>query len=122
MVAQRMYWVLCEAIGAAETLREATGDASYDLDVDGFASWARAHIIERPGEWPEELDAKNSPASGTWVGKPDIYHALQATLMARLPVWPAIGQALAEGRLDEPNPLLPARARKPHRRGFFGRA
>ncbi|WP_315344788.1 hypothetical protein, partial [Rothia dentocariosa] len=52
----------------------------------------------------------------------DIYHALQATLMARLPVWPTIGQALAEGRLDEPNSLLPARASKPHRRGFFGRS
>ena len=31
-------------------------------------------------------------------------------------------QALAEGRLDEPNSLLPARASKPHRRGFFGRS
>ena len=54
-------------------------------------------------------------------GHQDIYHALQATLMARLPVWPAIGQALAEGRLDEPSSLLPARASKPHWRGFFGR-
>ena len=42
--------------------------------------------------------------------------------MARLPVWPTIGQALAEGRLDEPNSLLTARASKPHRRGLFGRA
>ena len=73
-----MYWVLCEAIGAAETLRESTGDTSYDLDVDAFASWARTYLIERPGEWREELDSKNRPASGTWSGKPDIYHALQA--------------------------------------------
>ena len=26
-----------------------------------------------------------------------IYHALQATLASRLPVWPAMGPALAEG-------------------------
>ena len=72
--------------------------------------------------WTPELDRDNRPSTRTWAGHPDIYHALQATLMARLPVWPAIGQALAEGRLDEPNSLLPARASKPHRRGFFGRA
>lgn len=70
VVAQRMYWVLCEAIGAAETLRESTGDTSYDLDVDAFASWARTYLIERPGEWREELDSKNRPASGTCPASP----------------------------------------------------
>ncbi len=94
VVAQRMYWVLCEAIGAAETLREATGDASYDLDVDGFASWARAHLIERPGEWHEELDEKNRPASGTWVGKPDIYHALQAMVIGTIPISPSFAYGI----------------------------
>lgn len=94
VVAQRMYWVLCEAIGAAETLRESTGDTSYDLDVDAFASWARTYLIERPGEWREELDSKNRPASGTWSGKPDIYHALQAMVIGTLPVAPAFADGI----------------------------
>ena len=94
VVAQRMYWVLCEAIGAAETLRESTGDASYDLDVDAFASWARDYLIERPGQWREELDSENRPASGTWSGKPDIYHALQAMVIGTLPVAPSFADGV----------------------------
>jgi len=94
VVGQRMYWVLCEAIGAAETLRESTGDTSYDLDVDMFAAWARTYLIERPGEWREELDSQNRPASGTWSGKPDIYHALQAMLIGTLPVAPSFADGI----------------------------
>ena len=116
VVAQRMYWVLCEAIGAAETLRESTGDASYDLDVDAFASWARTYLIERPGQWREELDADNRPASGTWAGKPDIYHALQAMVIGRLPVAPSFAEGIARrtGRARPPFAeigSLPARDR-----------
>ena len=37
----------------------------------------------------------NRPAAGTWAGKPDVYHAYQATLFPRLPVAPTLGAALA---------------------------
>ena len=36
----------------------------------------------------------NRPAAGTWAGKPDVYHAFQATLVPRLPVWPPFAAAL----------------------------
>lgn len=94
VVHQRMYWVLCEAISAAETLRASTGDTSYDLDVDHFASWAQRYLIAAPGQWHEELDARNEPAGGTWTGKPDIYHALQAMLIGTLPITPSFAQGL----------------------------
>lgn len=97
VVHQRMYWVLCEGIGAAETLREATGDVSYDHDVDVYAAWARDYLIEAPGQWREELDAHNRPSSGTWSGKPDIYHALQAMLIGRLPITPSFVEGLLAG-------------------------
>ena len=71
--------------------------------------------------WIHELDRDNWPSTRTWKGHPDIYHALQATLMARLPVWPAMGQALAEGRLDQPASLIPPAAQQGRRRGFFSR-
>lgn len=98
VVRQRMHWVLCEAIGAAETLREVTGDASYDLDVDLYWLWARTYLIERPGQWREELDEGNRSACGTWSGKPDIYHALQAMLIGTLPVTPSFARGLAGSR------------------------
>ena len=65
VVHERMYWVVCEAIGAAETLRALTGDHSYDHDVDVFWSWAQHHLIEAPGQWREELDARNQQSAGT---------------------------------------------------------
>ncbi|QPL05607.1 MULTISPECIES: AGE family epimerase/isomerase [Actinomyces] len=98
VVHQRMYWVLCEAIGAAETLRRVSEDPSYDLDVNVFWNWARTYLIERPGQWREELDAANQPACGTWSGKPDIYHALQAMLIGTLPVTPSFATGLLTAR------------------------
>lgn len=71
--------------------------------------------------WVHELDRDNEPSTRTWAGHPDIYHALQATLMPRLPVWPAMAQALAEGRLDKPASPVPASAKPTRRRGFFSR-
>ncbi|MDC4232470.1 AGE family epimerase/isomerase [Actinomyces sp. B33] len=100
VVHERMYWVLCEAIGAAATLRAASGDSSYGADIEVFWNWAREHLIERPGAWREELDATNAPASGTWSGKPDIYHALQATLIPSLPIAPSFAVALLSRRED----------------------
>ena len=94
VVHERMYWVLCEAIGAAETLRQVMDDPSYNDDVDAYWAWAQEYLIEAPGQWREELDASNRPACGTWSGKPDIYHATQAMLIGRLPVTPSFAEGL----------------------------
>lgn len=97
VVHQRMYWVLCEAIGAAATLRISTSDPTYAEDIACFWQWAKEFLIEKPGAWREELDSSNHPASGTWSGKPDIYHALQATLIPGLPLAPSFAAALDDG-------------------------
>ena len=39
------------------------------------------------------------PGSRTWEGKPDTYHALQATLIPRMPLAPALAAGLARGAL-----------------------
>ncbi|WP_344931743.1 AGE family epimerase/isomerase [Saccharopolyspora gregorii] len=36
------------------------------------------------GSWRHELDEHNRPAATVWEGKPDLYHAYQATLLPRL--------------------------------------
>ena len=67
-------------------------------------------IDEQRGSWDHELDASNQPAASVWSGKPDIYHALQATLILRLPSHPSLASALAEGHLDTVVPPVPDRS------------
>ena len=130
MVHERMHWVVCEGISASAAIRQALLDDGHgEIDVEHYEHCYRAWIdyaeeflIEAPGVWIHELDRDNQPSTRTWAGHPDIYHALQATLMARLPVWPAIGQALAEG--DSTNRTRRCR-RAPASRtgeGFFSRS
>lgn len=100
VVHARMHWVVCEAIAAAAALYTATGERRYG---EWYARWwehAASVLIEEPGAWRHELDRDNSPAHGTWAGKPDIYHALQATLLPRLPLAPGLTAAVAGGWLD----------------------
>ncbi len=99
VVRDRFHWVVAEAIGAAAVLHAATGE-------EGDASWhrrglafAREHLADpERGSWHHELDADLRPASGTWQGKPDVYHAFQALLLERLPLAPSL--AGAAGRLS----------------------
>jgi hypothetical protein len=51
------------------------------------------------GSWHHELSPANQPSSLTWSGKPDVYHAFQATLVPRLPQAPSFAVALRDGLL-----------------------
>jgi len=101
VVRQRMHWVVAEAIAAAAALWRATGEQRY---ADDYARWwdyaARCLVDLDGGSWRHELDPGNHPAAGTWAGKPDLYHAVQACLLPRLPVAPSIATALRHGMLD----------------------
>lgn len=91
----RMHWVVTEALGAAAALHQVTGEESYAHDHARWWAFAEAHLIDRVrGSWFAELDGQLQPASGTWSGKPDVYHALQATLLPRLPLSPMFAAAL----------------------------
>lgn len=98
VVRQRMHWVATEALAAASTLGQVTGDPAYAVCEDVWWSYAEQHLVDREhGSWHHELDPANRPAAGTWAGKPDVYHAVQATLVPRLPVSPSFATALREG-------------------------
>ena len=62
---------------------------------------ARRRPLPRPraGSWHHELAPDLSPSSVTWPGKPDTYHAFQATLIPRLPLTPTLAAALRDGLL-----------------------
>ena len=100
VVADRLHWPVTEAIGAAAALHATTGEAGYEHWYRTCWDFAAAHLIDRErGSWHAELDDSLEPSEQTWSGKPDVYHALQATLIPRLPVSPSLAGALREGSL-----------------------
>ena len=86
---EKLWWPVAEAIGAAAFL------SAWDRD-DFFQAWYRKlwdyaenHVIDHErGGWFSELAEDLTPKSRLFVGKPDIYHALQACL---IPLYPATG-------------------------------
>ena len=88
--------MLCGAIAAAAVLYRRTGESSY---ADRYAEWwnvARARYIDvQGGSWWHELAPDGTPSGRTWPGKPDIYHAYQATLIPLQPPSGSLAGALA---------------------------
>ncbi|OZD04946.1 hypothetical protein CH275_11120 [Rhodococcus sp. 06-235-1A] len=84
VVTGRLHWVLCEAIGAAATLARVTEEERYETDYRTWWDVAAEYFIDRvDGSWHHELDSDNVPAATVWSGKPDLYHAVQATWISR---------------------------------------
>lgn len=100
VVRERMHWVVTEALGAAAALHRATGDADYATWYAVWWDYAQVYLLDDTGSWIHELDASNEPAATVWPGKPDIYHAIQCTLIPRVPLWPALASAVKAGLLD----------------------
>ncbi len=100
VVRERMHWVAAEATATAAALHAVTGEASY---AGWYATWwdhvADVFRDEQGGSWWHELSPANQPSSLTWSGKPDVYHAFQATLLPRLPIAPTLATALSKNFL-----------------------
>lgn len=95
IVRARMHWVLAEAVNAAATLHRVTGASRYRDHYDRWWAYADRYLIDRTnGSWHHELDPSGAPAATVWPGKPDVYHAFQATLVPLLPPAPALSSAL----------------------------
>ncbi len=96
VVPARFHWVLAEAIAAAAVLYRRTGDPSY---AEQYAHWweiAQEQFIDPiGGSWWHELDPAGQPQGTVWPGKPDVYHAYQATLIPLQPPSGSLAGALA---------------------------
>ena len=100
-VSDRFHWGAAEAIGAAAYLFRTTHDERYADWYRVFWKHTAEYLIDRArGGWHHELDPTNEPSERTWIGKPDLYHALQATLFARVPVTAGLAEALATGQIS----------------------
>ncbi|MDO5735384.1 MAG: AGE family epimerase/isomerase [Propionibacteriaceae bacterium] len=96
VVRARMHWVAAEAICTAAVLHRVTGESRYAEDLQRWWDYVDAYLVDHDlGSWHHELDAANRPASETWSGKPDVYHAYQAALVEDLPTTPSFATALA---------------------------
>jgi mannose/cellobiose epimerase-like protein (N-acyl-D-glucosamine 2-epimerase family) len=100
VVHERMHWVVAEATATAATLHAATGDPAYASWFGTFWRHVREVFLDpEHGSWHHELDQRNRPSETVWRGKPDTYHAFQATLVPRLPTHPTFARALRDGLL-----------------------
>ena len=99
VVRERLHWVAAEATATAAALFQATGDHAYAEWYETWWDYIADHLLDDSGSWRHELTPTNQPSSQTWEGKPDTYHAFQATLIPRLPLSPTLATALRDGLL-----------------------
>ncbi|MFC0267450.1 D-mannose isomerase [Kushneria aurantia] len=100
LVHERLHWPVAEAASAAAALHARTGDSTHERWYRCFWDYIERFMIDRErGSWWQELDHHNRPSNQLWSGKPDLYHAFQATLLPRLPLAPTMARAIAEGAL-----------------------
>ncbi len=82
VVHDRMHWVLAEAVNTSSVLWRLTGEERYAEDFAMFLQYLDEKIVDHVnGSWFHQLDRNNQVIGTVWPGKPDLYHALQATLI-----------------------------------------
>ncbi len=96
VVQDRFHWVVAEAIAAAAALHARTSDDRYSELATTWWAYAERYLFDRTyGSWHHQLNASNQVIDTVWPGKPDLYHAVQATVIPRLPLAPSVATALA---------------------------
>ncbi len=99
----KLWWPICEAIGAAAWLNALRPDPFYESWYRRFWDYAANHLLDvEHGGWHPELSREGRPASKLFTGKPDIYHALQACLIPLFPPTGSVTRGIIErgGKLD----------------------
>jgi len=86
---EKLWWPVSEAIGAAAYISAYDSEDYFQIWYRKLWDYAENHVIDHArGGWLSELKEDLTPTSRLFVGKPDIYHALQACL---IPLYPANG-------------------------------
>ena len=98
-VRDRLWWPCCEGVGAATFLGALDGEVVYEEWYRRIWDFTARRLVDRRnGGWHCQLDDSLTPIAGYFVGKPDLYHALQACL---IPLYPTDG-SLTRGILRAP--------------------
>jgi sulfoquinovose isomerase len=95
VVRSQLHWVLCEAIAAASALYLVTGDLQFRFLRNDWWNLAKLRFVDQErGSWRHELNEFNQLDESVWPGKPDTYHAVQMTLVPRLPTSMSLAHGL----------------------------
>ena len=98
VVRDRMHWVVAEGFAAAAALQQRTQEDRYAKLARTWWAYAERYLIDRErGSWHHQRNPRNEVIGTVWPGKPDLYHAVQATLVPRLPLARGLAAALAAG-------------------------
>lgn len=82
----RLWWPVAEGLGVLAMLQKLDPRPQEAVWYARLYDFARGHFIDsRHGGWHPELGDDGLPAATIFSGKPDIYHALQADLLALVP-------------------------------------
>ena len=80
--ADRYWWVSAEGIGAANALGLAYNDPLFEAWYRRIWGFVDSNFIDHErGGWIPELDDELRRVNRVFTGKPDLYHALQASLL-----------------------------------------
>ena len=91
-ITHKIWWPVTEAIGAAAFLNALTPNHFYEHWYRKVWDFSAIHFIDpATGGWFPELGNDLKPIDRFFTGKPDIYHALQASL---IPLFPATGSLM----------------------------
>jgi sulfoquinovose isomerase len=94
---EKLWWPTSEAIGAAAYISAFDSGDYFQAWYRKLWDYAENHVIDhKRGGWLSELTEDLRPTSRLFVGKPDIYHALQACL---IPLYPTNG-SLSKGIIE----------------------
>ncbi|MFT4958943.1 MAG: sulfoquinovose isomerase [Paracoccaceae bacterium] len=91
----RLWWPCAEGIAAASALGAIDADPVFEDWYRRVWAFVDGNFIDHiRGGWYSELDANSRPVDNVFVGKPDLYHALQACLIPMLPTNGSITRGL----------------------------
>lgn len=84
--ADRFWWPCAEGIAAAAVLGMVDADPRFEEWYRRIWDFTEHHLIDHEnGGWFSELGPDLKPLNRVFTGKPDLYHALQASLIPLLP-------------------------------------
>ena len=96
--ADRFWWPCAEGIAAAAVIGSVDPDPRFEEWYRRILGFTDNHLIDHVnGGWFPELGPDLKPVSRVFVGKPDLYHALQACLIPLLPSTGSITRGLQAG-------------------------
>ena len=83
-----------EGIGSAAMLGAVDSDPTFEEWYRRIWGFVSNHVIDPRGGWIPELDSNLAQVNRVFVGKPDLYHALQACIIPLLPADGSITKGL----------------------------